>query len=203
MKRAQEAKLEAWLKQQGGAENATLASDIVKLRQQIAADQAKRERDLAIGLVTRASMFSTAVRLTHLAKERPKADLDRDAGYQQRDWVRIEGGLKQMDRRFDPKVDQQLMVYGLQRYVALPQAQRLPALDAWLAGAKTEAQLEAEGRRAVCRQQAGQRRRAHEVVRRRQQGDRRQRRQHAASSPARCSRSCRRWKTPPMLVPAR
>ncbi|OOG52464.1 dipeptidyl-peptidase 7 [Rhodanobacter sp. B05] len=143
VKRAQEAQLEAWLKQQGGAENAALAADVGKLRQQIAADQANRERDLAIGLVTRASMFSTAVRLTHLAKERPKADLDRDAGYQQRDWVRIEGGLKQMDRRFDPKVDQQLMVYGLQRYVALPQTQRLPALDAWLGGARTQAQLTA------------------------------------------------------------
>jgi hypothetical protein len=144
VKRAQEAQLSAWLKKQGGAQNAALADDIVKLRAQIAANQATRERDLAIGLVNRASLFSTAVRLTHLAKERPKADLERDAGYQQRDWVRIEGGLKQMDRRFDPKVDQQLMVYGLKRYVALPQAQRLSALDAWLGDARTEAQLSAK-----------------------------------------------------------
>jgi hypothetical protein len=144
VKRAQEASLEAWLKQQGGAENTALAADIGKLRQQIAASEANRERNLAIALVNRASMFSTAVRLTHLAKERPKADLDRDAGYQQRDWVRIEGALRQMDRRFDPNVDQQLMVYGLTRYVALPKAQRLPALDAWLAGAKTESQLKAK-----------------------------------------------------------
>lgn len=141
VKRAQEAQLEAWLKQQGGAENVALAEDIGKLRQQIASNQATRDRDMAIGLVSRASMFNTAVRLTHLARERPKADLDRDAGYQERDWVRIEGGLKQMDRRFDPKVDQQLMVYGLQRYVVLPQAQRLPALDKWLDGAKTGSQL--------------------------------------------------------------
>jgi hypothetical protein len=141
VKRAQEAQLEAWLQQQGGAENVALAEDIGKLRQQIASNQATRDRDMAIGLVSRASMFNTAVRLTHLARERPKADLDRDAGYQERDWVRIEGGLKQMDRRFDPKVDQQLMVYGLQRYVVLPQAQRLPALDKWLDGAKTGSQL--------------------------------------------------------------
>jgi len=143
VKRAQESQLEAWLKQQGGAENTELVADIGKLRQQIAADQANRERDLAIGPVSRASLFSTAVRLTHLAKERPKADLDRDTGYQERDWVRIEGGLKQMDRRFDPGVDQQFMVYGLKRYVALPKAQRLPALDAWLGDATTDAQLTA------------------------------------------------------------
>jgi hypothetical protein len=144
VKRAQEAQLEAWLRQQSGVENAALAADIGKLRQQIAADQANRERNLAVSLVRRAQLFSTAVRLVHLAKERPKADLERDAGYQQRDWVRIEGGLKQMDRRYDPGVDQQFMVYGLQRYVALPQAQRLPALDAWLDGANSEAAIKAK-----------------------------------------------------------
>lgn len=141
VKRTQEAQLETWLKRQGGAENTALAADIGKLRQRIAADQADRERNLDISLINRASMFSTAVRLVRLAKQRPKADLERDTGYQQRDWVRIEGGLKQMERRFDPKVDQQLMVYGLQRYVTLPKAQRLPALDAWLGDAKTAAQL--------------------------------------------------------------
>jgi hypothetical protein len=141
VKRTEEAQLETWLKQQGGAENIALVADIGRLRQQIAADQADRERRLDISLISRSSMFNTAVRLVHLAKERPKADLERDTGYQQRDWVRIEGGLKQMERRFDPKVDQQLMVYGLQRYVTLPKAQRLPALDAWLGDAKTAAQL--------------------------------------------------------------
>jgi len=141
VKRTQEAQLETWLKRQGGAENTALAADIGKLRQQIATDQADRERNLDISLINRASMFSTAVRLVRLAKQRPKAGLERDTGYQQRDWVRIEGGLKQMERRFDPKVDQQLMVYGLQRYVTLPKAQRLPALDAWLGDAKTAAQL--------------------------------------------------------------
>ncbi len=141
VKRTQEAELEAWLQKQGGAQNAALAADIGKLRTAIAAERADRERDLALGLVNRAALFSTGVRLVHLAKERPKADLDRDAGYQQRDWVRIEGGLKQLDRRFDPGVDQQFMVYGLTRYVKLPAAQRLPALDAWLDGASTPAQL--------------------------------------------------------------
>lgn len=144
VKQAQEAAMESWLKQQGGAENAALVADIGKLRQQIADGQTHRDRDLALGLVTRSSLFSTAIRLTHLAKERPKADLERDAGYQERDWVRIEGGLKQLDRRFDAKVDQEFMVYGLQRYVALPQSERLSAMDAWLGGAKTEAQLTAK-----------------------------------------------------------
>ena len=141
VKRAQEARLEAWLKQQGGADNAALIADIGRLRQAIAEEQATRERSLDLGLINRSSMFSSAVRLVRLSKERAKPDLQRDPGYQQRDEVRIEGALKQMERRYDPKVDQQLMVYGLQRYVTLPQDQRLPALDAWLGEAKTEAQL--------------------------------------------------------------
>ena len=144
VKRGEEHGSDAWLKRQGGAQNAALEADIGKLRQQIAAGQVNRDRDLALSLISCAAMFSTAVRLAHLAKERPKADLERDAGYQQRDWVRMEGGLQQMDRRFDPKVDQQIMVYGLTRYVALRAAQRLSALDAWLGRAKTEAQLTAK-----------------------------------------------------------
>ncbi len=141
VKRAQEAKLEAWLKQQGGADNTALVADIGKLRQAIAADKTTRERSLDLGLVNRSSMLSSALRLVRLSKERAKPDLQRDPGYQQRDEVRIEGALKQMERRYDPKVDQQLMVYGLQRYVSLPKDQHLPALDAWLGDAKTEAQL--------------------------------------------------------------
>lgn len=141
VKRAQEAELEAWLKKQGGAENQALVADITKLRQAIAEEKSQRDRALVLSLLNRSAMLSTGVRLVHLAKERPKADLDRDTGYQERDWVRIEGGLKQMDRRYDPKVDQQFLVYGLKRYVTLPKDQRLSALDTWLDGASTDAQL--------------------------------------------------------------
>jgi hypothetical protein len=141
VKQEQERQLEHWLHEQGGAKNEALLADIGKLHQAIADEQRLRERDLALSLMSRSAMFNSAVQLVHLAKERPKADIERDKGYQQRDWVRIEGGLKQMERRYDPRVDQRFFVYGLQRYVALPQAQRLPALDAWLDGAHTEAEL--------------------------------------------------------------
>jgi hypothetical protein len=141
VKHEQETQLEHWLHQQGGAKNEALLADIAKLHQAIADEQRVRERDLAFSLLGRSAMFNAAVQLVHLSKERPKPDIERDKGYQQRDWVRIEGGLKQMERRYDPRVDQRFFVYGLKRYVALPQAQRLPALDAWLNGAHTEAEL--------------------------------------------------------------
>lgn len=141
VKHQQEMQLERWLHDQGGARNEALLADIAKLHAAIADEQRLRERDLALGLINRSALLHSAVQLVHLAKERPKPDIERDKGYQQRDWVRIEGGLKQMERRYDPRVDQRFLVYGLQRYVALPQAQRLPALDAWLDGAHTDAEL--------------------------------------------------------------
>lgn len=58
--------------------------------------------------------------------------------------MRIEGGLKHMDRHFESTVDQQFIVYGQQRHVTLPQAQRLPALDAWPDGAEPQSQLTAK-----------------------------------------------------------
>ncbi|MDQ1132485.1 hypothetical protein QE386_001080 [Pseudoxanthomonas winnipegensis] len=70
--------------------------------------------------------------------------MEREPGYQQRDEARIEGALKQMDRRYDAGVDQQFLTYALLRYVKLPQAQRLPALDAWLGGARDEAAIKAK-----------------------------------------------------------
>lgn len=144
VKRAQEAELEAWLTEQGGDENEALIADIAKLRDVIAEGEATRERDLAIGLVMRSAMLGTAVELVHLGKARAKPDLERDFRYQERNWVRIEGGLKQMQRRFVPAVDQQFMVYGLKRYVKLPEEQRLSTLDEWLDGAETEAELTAK-----------------------------------------------------------
>ncbi len=138
VKKKQEADLDAWLKRQGGADNHALEADIATLKAKIAEYQSTRERDLDLTLLSRSSLFASGVRLVRLSQERAKPDMEREAGFQQRDEVRIEGALRQMERRYDPKTDQQLMVYALRRYVALPKDQRLPAMDAWLDGANSE-----------------------------------------------------------------
>lgn len=142
VKREQEAALKAWLEQQDSAEGKSLLADIGKLEQAIAAEQGNSARDMAIGQLYRSDELATAIRLVHLAKERPKADLERDDGYQKRDWVRIEEGLKSMQRRFAPAVDQKFLVMALERYVKLPKDQRLSALDDWLDGASERPALE-------------------------------------------------------------
>jgi hypothetical protein len=49
-----------------------------------------------------------------------------------------------MERRYDAKTDQDLLVNALVHYVGLPKDQRLPALDTWLAGASTRAAIQAK-----------------------------------------------------------
>jgi hypothetical protein len=144
VKQRQEADMEAWLKSRGGTGNLALVADIATLRSKLAQYQATRERDLDLNLLSRVSLYSSGVRLVRLSHERAKPDMERETGYQQRDEVRIESALAQMGRRYDPKVDQQLMVYALNRYVTLPAEQRVPALDAWLEGARTPAAVSAK-----------------------------------------------------------
>lgn len=144
VKQKQEADLDAWLKKQGGAENQALVADIAELKARLATYQATRDRDVDLALISRTQLFASGVRLARLADERTKPDMEREAGYQQRDEVRIEGALKQMERRYDAKTDQDLLVNALVHYVGLPKDQRLPALDTWLAGASTRAAIQAK-----------------------------------------------------------
>ena len=52
------------------------------------------------------------------------------SGFQLRDEVLIEGGLKQLQRRYDPEVEKATLRYALKRYYALPAAQRVAEFDA-------------------------------------------------------------------------
>lgn len=140
-KKALEAELAAWLKEQGGAENLALLADIDKLRDLTAEGMEHRQRDFALGLVGNTDVLSSAVELVHMAKARAKPDAERDPWYQERNWSRHKAGLERMQRRFVPAVDQQFLVYALERYVKLPESERLSSLDNWLDGAASHEEL--------------------------------------------------------------
>lgn len=144
VKQKQEADLDAWLTKQGGADNKALQQDIAALKAKLKEGDATRDRDVDMALISRTQLFASGVRLARLAHERTKPDMEREAGYQQRDEVRIEGALKQMERRYDAKTDQDLLTNALVRYASLPKEQRLPSLDQWLAGATTRPAIEAK-----------------------------------------------------------
>ncbi|MGE4366093.1 S46 family peptidase, partial [Thermomonas sp.] len=133
IKQREEAAVLDWLRKRGAAGKPALDAHatLVKL---VEDGERTQERDLVLGSFDRTGVIGVAVTLYRLAIERQKPDAERESGYQQRDLPVIEGGLKQMDRRYVPAMDRQLRQYWLDRYVALPADQRVAAVDAWLGG---------------------------------------------------------------------
>lgn len=134
VKTAKEDALTQWLQAQGG-ETAALAGNIVELRGVLAQQRAVRDRDLVLGYLNRTGLYNSAYQIYRTAIERTKPDLQREQGFQTRDEAKIEGSLKQWERRMDPAVDRELFVHFLRGYVKLPAEQRIAALDTWLGAA--------------------------------------------------------------------
>ena len=132
-KRREESAVLEWLRSRGAEGEAAIAAhgQLVALNE---AERATRERDLVLRMLNGTGAISAATTLYRLALERGKPDAEREQGYQERDLPTIEGGLRQMERRYVPAMDRELQAYWLGEYVKLPQAQRLEALDKWLGG---------------------------------------------------------------------
>jgi hypothetical protein len=132
-KQREEAAVLAWLHKQGAAGREALAAHQTLLD---LLEQSKKTqlRDFIVGQFDRTATIGSAITLYRLAVERGKPDAERERGYQQRDLPAIEGGLKQMTRRYVPAMDRQLQQYWLGEYLKLPAGQRLPAVDRWLGG---------------------------------------------------------------------
>jgi len=133
IKRREEAAVLAWLRAQGDAGKPALAAHDT-LAGLVAQDQRTQERDLVVGMFNRTGTLGAAVSLYRLAIEKAKPDAERESGYQERDLPGIEGGLKQMERRYVPEMDRQLQGYWLLRYLQLPADQHVAAVDRWLGG---------------------------------------------------------------------
>lgn len=123
------------------ATSGVVARDIAALRKVLERASAVRERDLLLGLLGQTQVLRSALTLERLRIEAGKPDAERESGYQQRDLALIEGTLRQVQRRYDPKVEQALLRVLLGRYQQLPDAQRLPEFDA--AFGRTPAELDA------------------------------------------------------------
>ena len=120
-KRAEEAAVLAWLKGQGAKGSAALDAhaQLIALLEQA---KATRERDLTLAMFNNTAMLGAATQLYRLSIERARPDAERESGYQERDLPAIEGGLKQLERRYVPAMDRQLQAYWLNQYLKLPAA---------------------------------------------------------------------------------
>ncbi len=92
---------------------------------------ATRERDQLLATIrTRTELLRAAITLQRLATERGKPDAQRENGYQQRDETRIEASVKQVQRRYAPKVEKAVLASLLRQYLALPMDQHVAEVDA-------------------------------------------------------------------------
>jgi len=114
---------------------------IAKLEQLILDEQrtarADHDRVSAFGS---SSLLSSALELTRWTEERIKPDVERKAGYQQRDLRTALAGSKQMTKQYDATLDRAMLRLALVRALLLPPAER-----AWLPlllGAKPAAKLD-------------------------------------------------------------
>ena len=132
-KQREEAAVLGWLKGQGAKGQPALDAH-AKLLGLLEQSKATRDRDLTLALFNNTAMLGSATQLYRLAIEREKANAERESGYQERDLPAIEGGLKQLERRYVAAMDRQLQEYWLNEYIKLPADQRVAAVDAWLGG---------------------------------------------------------------------
>jgi hypothetical protein len=142
-KRREEQELLAWLQARGADGTAALANHAA-LSKRIADNAAMRERDQILNFGLNFGLIDAAKDIVRLASEREKPDTERESGYQSRDEARLEGDLRQLEKRLDARVDRILMKYWLQRHAALPAAQRVAEIDAWLGAGATSGAIDAK-----------------------------------------------------------
>ncbi|MEO6260796.1 MAG: S46 family peptidase [Thermoanaerobaculia bacterium] len=105
----------------------TVMSQMSALQQRNLATQ---QRDTVMAWVFRSSpMLSQASALYRLSLERPKADIERESGYQQRDFPRITEGVVRAQKSLEAQSDRAGLKYFLNEASKLPADQRIKALD--------------------------------------------------------------------------
>lgn len=89
-----------------------------------------RDRDAAFhGLFRSSSLLGAAHTIYRLSEERPKPDLERAPGYQERDWENILNRDRRRQRSLDVRIDRALLHQALVEIAGLPANQRIAAID--------------------------------------------------------------------------
>ena len=128
-KEAAEKALRAWLAADPARRR--FYGDVLPALDALQAETEKtRERDAVLaGLYTGSSMLEAARTVYRLSLERPKADLDREPGFQERDWSRIRDAQERLQRTLDPRIDRALLRYQMGLAADLPAGERIRAVD--------------------------------------------------------------------------
>jgi len=146
-KQAQEKELATWIAATPARQKKY--GDVLPAMAALQAEGEKtRERNAVLGnLASASSYLSAAQQLYRLSVQRPKNDLDRDAGFQERDWGRIRDNLDRLQRTLDAKADRAFLRWAMGMAAALPADQRIEPLDT--AAALTAGMSKSESDRAI------------------------------------------------------
>jgi hypothetical protein len=128
-KQAQEKELEAWIAADPARQKKY--GDVLPALRALQAESAKTREQSAVlaSLASSSGYLSAAQTLYRLSQELPKPDMDREAGFQQRDLARIREGQDRLQRTLDPAIDRALLRWALSQAAALPADQRIAPLD--------------------------------------------------------------------------
>ncbi|MGA2261776.1 MAG: S46 family peptidase [Acidobacteriota bacterium] len=128
-KQVMEQELAAWIAADPGRKQKY--GDVLPALQAMQAEGEKiRERSAVMGSLSSASNYlSAAQQLYRLSVQRPKKDLDRDAGFQERDWSRIRESQDRLQRTIDATVDRAFLGWAVGLAASLPADQRIAPLD--------------------------------------------------------------------------
>ena len=128
-KAAREKSLTAWIA--ADPKRQKEYGDVLAQLDAITAEENKtRLRDTVLSASeTGSSVLSSADTIYRLSLDRPKADLDREPAYQERNWKRIREREERAQRTLDAGVDRAIFRYNLLEVAKLPEGSRLAALD--------------------------------------------------------------------------
>ncbi len=124
------ADLKAWVNG-SPARKAEYAAGIEQAERLIAERDANTRRDFYLSYSS-PRLLTMARQLYRLANESAKPDAERKSGYQERDLPRIKASVAAIDRTYDEKVDNALVINSLVKYAAQPASQRYANFDAAL-----------------------------------------------------------------------
>jgi len=128
-KQTQEKELQAWIAADPVRQK-KYGEILPALRSLQVESEKTREQSAAMATLASASSYlSAAQSLYRLSVERPKADIDREAGFQQRDWPRLRDAQDRLGRTLDATADRALLRWAMGLAAALPAGQRIVRLD--------------------------------------------------------------------------
>jgi hypothetical protein len=128
-KQTQEKELQAWIAADPVRQK-KYGEILPALRSLQVESEKTREQSAAMATLASASSYlSAAQSLYRLSVERPKADIDREAGFQQRDWPRLRDAQDRLGRTLDATADRALLRWAMGLAASLPAGQRIVRLD--------------------------------------------------------------------------